>query len=75
MSTRVVRVGDTAAGLDEQGLEVLEFISGTVPWPDRFDLAAPAGRLTGRGSSCGRHWAAMSFSRRRCSMRQSAGAN
>ena len=32
-------------GLDEQGREVLEFIPGVVPWPDRFDLLAPAGRL------------------------------
>jgi hypothetical protein len=29
-------------GLDERGREVLEFIPGDVPWPDRFDLLEPA---------------------------------
>jgi hypothetical protein len=28
-------------GIDEQGREVLSFIPGTVPWPDRFDLLEP----------------------------------
>jgi hypothetical protein len=32
-------------GLDEQGREVLEFIPGTVPWPDHFDLLDPAEQL------------------------------
>jgi hypothetical protein len=32
-------------GMDEQGREVLSYASGTVPWPDRFDLLAPEDRL------------------------------
>lgn len=32
-------------GLDERGREVLSFIPGTVPWPERFDLLAPQQRL------------------------------
>jgi hypothetical protein len=32
-------------GLDEQGREVLEYLPGIVPWPDRFDLLDPAERL------------------------------
>ena len=32
-------------GIDERGREVLSFIPGTVPWPDRFDLLVPRGRL------------------------------
>jgi hypothetical protein len=32
-------------GIDEQGREVLSFIPGTVPWPDRFDLFEPGDRL------------------------------
>jgi hypothetical protein len=32
-------------GIDERGREVLSFIPGTVPWPDRFDLLEPRKRL------------------------------
>jgi hypothetical protein len=32
-------------GIDEDGREVLSFISGTVPWPDRFGLLASQQRL------------------------------
>ena len=32
-------------GIDERGREVLTFIRGTVPWPDRFDLLEPRERL------------------------------
>jgi hypothetical protein len=32
-------------GIDERGREVLSFIPGTVPWPDRFDLLEPPQRL------------------------------
>jgi Ser/Thr protein kinase RdoA (MazF antagonist) len=32
-------------GFDEQGREVLEFVPGEVPWPDRFDLLNPRDRL------------------------------
>lgn len=32
-------------GIDEQGREVLSFIPGTVPWPDRFGLLDPRDRL------------------------------
>jgi Ser/Thr protein kinase RdoA (MazF antagonist) len=32
-------------GIDEQGREVLSFIPGTVPWPDRFDLLEPGDGL------------------------------
>jgi hypothetical protein len=34
-----------ALGIDEQGREVLEFIPGQVPWPERFDLVTPPDRL------------------------------
>lgn len=32
-------------GIDDRGREVLRFIPGTVPWPDRFELLAPQQRL------------------------------
>jgi Phosphotransferase enzyme family len=32
-------------GIDERGREVLSFLPGTVPWPDRFDLLEPRMRL------------------------------
>ena len=32
-------------GIDDRGREVLSFIPGTVPWPDRFDLLEPRQRL------------------------------
>jgi Phosphotransferase enzyme family len=32
-------------GIDGRGREVLSFIPGTVPWPDRFDLLDPQQRL------------------------------
>jgi hypothetical protein len=32
-------------GVDERGREVLSFIPGTVPWPDRFELLEPHQRL------------------------------
>ena len=32
-------------GIDDRGREVLAFVPGTVPWPDRFDLLAPRDRL------------------------------
>ena len=32
-------------GIDERGREVLSFVPGTVPWPDRFDLLEPRQRL------------------------------
>lgn len=32
-------------GIDQHGREVLSFIPGTVPWPDRFDLLEPTERL------------------------------
>ena len=32
-------------GIDQRGREVLSFIPGTVPWPDRFDLLEPGERL------------------------------
>lgn len=32
-------------GIDERGREVLSFIPGTVPWPNRFDLLEPEQRL------------------------------
>jgi hypothetical protein len=32
-------------GIDDRGREVLSFIPGTVPWPDRFDLLEPGERL------------------------------
>ena len=32
-------------GIDERGREVLSFIPGTVPWPERFDLLEPPQRL------------------------------
>jgi hypothetical protein len=32
-------------GVDREGREVLTFIEGTVPWPDRFELFEPADRL------------------------------
>lgn len=32
-------------GIDERGREVLSFIPGTVPWPDRFELLEPKQRL------------------------------
>jgi hypothetical protein len=32
-------------GIDERGREVLSFIPGTVPWPDRFDLLEPEQQL------------------------------
>lgn len=32
-------------GIDDRGREVLSFIPGTVPWPDRFDLLEPPQRL------------------------------
>ena len=28
-------------GIDERGREILSFIEGTVPWPDRFGLLGP----------------------------------
>src|SRR5262249_62036998 len=32
-------------GIDDRGREVLTFVPGTVPWPDRFDLLEPRQRL------------------------------
>src|SRR5262249_60322881 len=32
-------------GIDDRGREVLTFIPGAVPWPDRFDLLEPRQRL------------------------------
>lgn len=32
-------------GVDQRGREILTFIPGTVPWPDRFDLLEPGERL------------------------------
>ena len=32
-------------GIDDRGREVLSFVPGTVPWPDRFDLLEPRQRL------------------------------
>jgi hypothetical protein len=32
-------------GIDDQGREVLTFLPGVVPWPDRFDLLEPAEQL------------------------------
>ena len=32
-------------GIDERGREVLSFIPGTVPWPDRFELLEPQQQL------------------------------
>jgi Phosphotransferase enzyme family len=32
-------------GIDDRGREVLTFVPGTVPWPDRFDLLEPDARL------------------------------
>ena len=32
-------------GIDERGREILSFIEGTVPWPDRFGLLGPGDRL------------------------------
>lgn len=32
-------------GIDDRGREVLAFVPGTVPWPDRFDELAPRERL------------------------------
>jgi Ser/Thr protein kinase RdoA (MazF antagonist) len=34
-------------GLDAEGREVLTFLPGTVPWPDRFELLEPSERLVG----------------------------
>jgi hypothetical protein len=34
-------------GIDDRGREVLSFVPGTVPWPDRFDLLDPQRRLAG----------------------------
>ncbi|MDQ6744014.1 MAG: aminoglycoside phosphotransferase family protein, partial [Candidatus Dormibacteraeota bacterium] len=34
-------------GLDVEGREVLTFLPGTVPWPDRFELLEPSERLVG----------------------------
>jgi Ser/Thr protein kinase RdoA (MazF antagonist) len=34
-------------GLDAEGREVLTFLPGTVPWPDRFELLHPVERLAG----------------------------
>src|SRR4029079_18666368 len=32
-------------GVDERGREVLEFVPGAVPWPERFDLLDPDHQL------------------------------
>ena len=34
-------------GVDGEGREVLTFVPGTVPWPDRFELLEPVERLVG----------------------------
>jgi hypothetical protein len=32
-------------GIDEHGREILSYVEGTVPWPDRFGLLGPGDRL------------------------------
>ncbi|WSQ06953.1 aminoglycoside phosphotransferase family protein [Streptomyces sp. NBC_01231] len=39
------RAAPRALGIDEQGREVLTFVTGEVVWPDRFALLEPARRL------------------------------